>query len=109
MTRYLTLVNTRMEKLDKWSIKRVPQEEKGQVDALVGVATTLPIQETMMLTVYFQATHFISLERVHDIDYANLGWIEEIAKYLPTREVLEDEKQAHKIRVQAIWYILING
>lgn len=106
MTRYLTLVNTRMEKLDKWSIKRVPQEEKGQVDALVGVATTLPIQETMMLTVYFQATHFISLEH---IDYANLGWIEEIVKYLPTREVLKDEKQAHKIRVQAIWYILING
>lgn len=68
MARYLALADTWIEKLDRWSIKFVPQEENGRADALTRVTIALPLQETMMLPVYLHTTPSISLERVHDID-----------------------------------------
>lgn len=49
---YLTQVDIWIEKLDKWSIRRVPREKNEQTNTLVEVATTLPIQETTMLEIY---------------------------------------------------------
>ena len=57
----------------------------------------------MLLPIYLQVTHSISLEWVNDIVQVNLGWMEVIKKHFRTGEVLEDEKQAHKIRVQSFY------
>lgn len=67
MACYLTLVDTRIENLDGWSIWQAPQEENERVDALAKVVVTLPIQETMMLSVYLQVMASISLKWVNKI------------------------------------------
>ena len=95
-------MDAQIEKLDGWSIQRVPREEKGRANTLVRVAG-LPIQEAMLLPIYLQVTHSISLEWVNDIVQVNLGWMEVIKKHFHTGEVLEDEKQAHKIQVQSFY------
>lgn len=67
MARYLTLVDARTEKLDGWSIWRVPQEKNKRANTLVEVATTLPIQETTVLAIYLQITPSIFPKQVNDI------------------------------------------
>ena len=93
-----------LDKLEGWSIQHVSWEENKLADALVGVAAALPIQETTMLPIYLQATLSISHEWVKDIIQMDLGWMEDIVKYLHTRVVLKDGKETHKFRVQATWY-----
>lgn len=79
MARYLVLVDSQMNKLERWLIRCVPQEENGQANALTEkantlarVATTFPIQETIMLPIYLQATSFIFHEQVNDIVQTDL-------------------------------------
>lgn len=79
MARYLILVDSLMNKLERWSIRCVPREKNGQANALTGredalarVATTLLIQETTMLPIYLQATSFIFHEQVNDIVQTDL-------------------------------------
>ena len=72
------------------------------------VATTLLIQESIMLPVYLKVTPFITLEWMCEMDQADLGWMEDIVKYLRTREVSKDGKQANKLRIEAAHYTLIN-
>ena len=38
----------------------------------------------------------------------NSGWMHDIVKYLQTGELPKDEKQAHKLRIQATCFTLIN-
>ncbi|RVW23118.1 hypothetical protein CK203_107484 [Vitis vinifera] len=71
MACYLAMVESRLEKLDEWVIRRVPCEENGKADALVRIVATLPMKEA-------------------------------------TREIPGDEKQAHKLRIQAACFALIN-
>ena len=61
-----------------------------------------------MLPVYLQATPSITPEPVCSANEANLGWIHDIVKYLQTGKLPKDEKQAHKLRVQATCFTLIN-
>ena len=61
-----------------------------------------------MLPVYLKATPFITLEWMCEMDQADLGWMEDIVKYLRTGEVSKDGKQANKLRIEAAHYTLIN-
>lgn len=61
-----------------------------------------------MLLVYIKATPSIASKQVNDIVKTNLGWIQRIVDYLHTDKVLEDGKQAHKLRIQAVRFTLIN-
>lgn len=72
------------------------------------IATTLPINKFIMLLVYVKATPSIASKQVNDIVKTNLGWIQRIVDYLHTDEVLEEGKQAHKLRIQAVRFTLIN-
>ncbi|RVW36403.1 hypothetical protein CK203_083825 [Vitis vinifera] len=84
-TRYLTLAN-----------------------ALAGRATTLPIRDVVMLPVYLHATSSVASVPVCSIAEADPNWMHEIVKYLQTGELPRDEKHAHKVRVQAARFTLIN-
>lgn len=53
-----------MERLTEWKVERVSRDENEQVDALVGVAATVPVQRTMMLPIYYQSELAIALTRV---------------------------------------------
>ena len=61
-----------------------------------------------MLPVYLKATPSITFEPVCSTNEANSGWMHDIVKYLKTRELLEDEKQAHILCIQATHFTLIN-
>lgn len=109
MARYLAMLEAQLKMLDEWSMKSILRGENEKVDALVGVTTTLPIQDSIILLFYLKTTSSITLERVNDIDHMDLRWMEDIVNYLQTEEVpKEDRKQAHKLRVQVVRFTLIN-
>ena len=95
--------------LSNWRVKRIPYEKNRKVDALVRVIAALPIKASIMLSVYIQLMPFIASEWVHDVAHASVGWMHPIANYLRTGEVLEDGKQAYKLRIKAIRFTLINN
>ena len=39
MAHYLAMVESRLEKMDEWAIRRVPREENEKVDALARITT----------------------------------------------------------------------
>ena len=59
------------------------------MDALAGIAATLPIREAIMLSVQLQATPSIIPGPVCSANEADLGWIQNIMKYLKMGELLE--------------------
>ena len=108
MACYLTMVESRLEKLDEWVIRQVSCEENGKANTLAGIVATLLIKEAVMLPVYLKVSPLITPERVCNTSQTNLGWMLNIVKYLRTGEVLGDEKQACKLRIQATHFTLIN-
>lgn len=58
-----------------------------------------------MLLVSLKTTLSITPEWIHEMDQIDLGWKEDIMKYLGIRVILEDGKQAHKFRIQAAHYV----
>ena len=108
MACYLAMVESCLKKLDEWVIRWVSHEENGKADALAGIATTLPIKEAMMLPVYLKAAPSITLEPMCNTNQTDSGWMLNIVKYLQIGEVLGDEKQAHKLCIQATHFTLIN-
>ena len=44
MAQYLTKVRDTLNQLNEWVVKRIPCTEKIQVDALAGIAATLPVK-----------------------------------------------------------------
>lgn len=99
MVRCLSKVQANLDRLSEWAIKRVTWAENIQADTLVGIATILPIKETILLSLYFQATSSIATALVCSTNKTSDNWMNEIKAYIQTRELPEDSKQAHKIRV----------
>ncbi|KAL6342283.1 hypothetical protein AAG906_007497 [Vitis piasezkii] len=89
MTQYLTMVEKHLKKLDK-------------------IAATLPINGTIMLPIYLKVVLSITLMLVYNIGQIDSRWMFNIIKYLQTGDVLEDEKQAHKLCIQVARFTLIN-
>lgn len=48
--------------LSNWRVKRIPYEKNRKVDALVRVVAALPINASIMLSVYIQLMPFIASE-----------------------------------------------
>ena len=107
MAHYLTIVGDHLKKLDEWMIRRVPRKMNLKADAMAGIATTLPTREVVMLPIYLQVSPSITPEQVFNTIEANPGWMRDIVKYLRMEELLEDEKHAHKVHIQAARFTLI--
>ena len=60
-----------------------------------------------MLSLYLQAMPSITSKPVWNANEADLGWMHDIVEYLQIAKLPEEEKQAHKLRVQAA-FTLIN-
>ena len=78
MAPYLSKVRTSLDKLNKWVIKRISRIKSVQVNALAGIATTLPIKEVVLLPVYLQVASSIAVTPVCNTSETGVGWMHEI-------------------------------
>ena len=93
MAHYLTLVQNNLAKLGEWAVDWVPRIENSKADALAEVATTLPLEEAMLLPIYLQTTSSIVAASKCSTIEKNTYWTYEIGKYLRIRELPKDKKQ----------------
>ena len=57
---YLTKVRDTLQPLSEWTIEKVPRTDNVRAKALVGIATSLPIKEAILLPIYVQTSPSIS-------------------------------------------------
>lgn len=107
MAHYLTLVQAGLAKLGEWVVKRVPQTENIKANALARVVATLPIKEAVLFPIYFQDTSSIIATSICSTIEMDIKWMHEIVKCIRTGELLGEEKQGHKIKVQAAYFTLV--
>ena len=99
MAQYLSKVQNTLDKLSKWAIKRISRTKNIQVDALAGIAGTLPMNEAVLLPVHLQTTSSIVGALICNTSEMSVGWMHEIKTYLQTGDLTQESKQAHKIWV----------
>lgn len=64
MTRYLSNVQTNLDRLSKWVVKRISRADNIQADTIAGIVATLPVNEAILLFVYFQVVSSIAVALV---------------------------------------------
>ena len=113
MARYLTKVRDTLQRFAEWTIKKIKRIDNGCADALAGIAASLPIKEAILLPVHVQTnpsvTEAPTCNTIEASQANGQKWTEAIIRYLRIGTLLEEPKQAHKIRVQAARYTLIGG
>ena len=113
MTRYLTKVRDTLQRFTEWTIEKIRRTENGRVDALAGIAASLPIKEAILLHIHVQTnpsvTETPTCNTIKTSQADNQEWTDDITKYLRTGTLPGDPKQAHKTRVQAARFTLIGG
>nr|CAN79632.1 hypothetical protein VITISV_038058 [Vitis vinifera] len=102
MARYLAKVRNTLQQFTDWTIEKIKRADNGRIDALAGIAASLPIKEAILLPIHVQANP--SANQTNDQE-----WTHDIAEYLRTGTLPGDPKQAHKIRVQAARFTHIGG
>ncbi|RVW17189.1 Transposon Tf2-12 polyprotein [Vitis vinifera] len=113
MTRYLTKVRDTLQRFIEWMIEKIRRTENGCVDALVGIAASLPIKKAILLPIHVQTNPSVAEASTCNTIEAKQAdgqeWTNDIIGYLRTGTLPEDPKQAHKIRAQAARFTLIGG
>ena len=107
MARYLSKVQVTLDRLSKSAIKRIPHTKNVQANALARIVATLPIKEAILMPVYLQATSLIVIATICNTSETGVGWMHEIKMYLRIGDLLEESKQAHKMRIQVGRFTLI--
>ena len=109
MTKYVSLVNLQLGNFVAWKLKHVLRDLSDKADALAAVVASLPIKETVLLPIYYQLELSITTNRVNEIDKACPSWMTPIVRYLSLGELSDNRAEAHKIRVRAGQFSLVNG
>nr|CAN63790.1 hypothetical protein VITISV_003629 [Vitis vinifera] len=113
MARYLTKVRDTLQRFTEWTIEKIKRTENGCADALAGIVASLPIKEVILLPIHVQAnpsvTEASTCNTIEASQADGQEWTEDIIRYLRTGTLLEEPKQAHKIRVQTARFTLIGG
>ena len=78
MEKYASLVKQKLNTLSTWKIKHVPQDYNEKADALVVVAASLPIRETVFLPIYHQPESSILHAQVNQIEEVPPSWMDPI-------------------------------
>ena len=92
-----------------WKLKHIPRDSNEKEDALVAVATSIMIRETMFLPIYYQLASSITTDQVSQIDEESSSWLTLIMHYLSSGGLSDNRIEAHKIHVQAARFSLMNG
>ena len=113
MTRYLTKVRDTLQRFTKWTIEKIRKIENGRVDALAGIAASLPIKEAILLPIHVQTNPSVietfTCNTIKASQADDRDWTNNITEYLRTGTLPRDSKQTHKVRVQATRFTLIGG
>ena len=96
MTKYVCLVNLQLGNFEVWRLEHISRDSNEKVDALVAVAASLPVKETVLLPVYYQPGSSITTNRVNKIDEACLSWMTPIVRYLSLGELSDNRAEVHK-------------
>lgn len=78
ITQYLSKVHNTLNRLSKWSIKRIPRIENVQADTLARVVATLPIKEAISLPIHLQTISSIAITPMCNANEAGAGRAHEI-------------------------------
>ena len=108
MTKHVNMVTLRLGKFVAWRLEHVSRNSKEKADALAVVATSLPINATMLLSVYYQQESSITTNRVNEVDKACPSWMTPIVCYLSSGKLPDDKAKAHKTQVKAARFSLVN-
>ncbi|RVW15555.1 hypothetical protein CK203_077735 [Vitis vinifera] len=54
MARYLAKVRNTLQQFFEWTVEKIKRAENGRVDALAGIAASLPIKEAILLPIHVQ-------------------------------------------------------
>ena len=57
---FLIKIRDTLQRLSEWTIEKVPRADNVRANALVGIATSLPIKEAILLPIYVQTSPSIS-------------------------------------------------
>ena len=68
MTKYVSLVNLHLGSFTAWQLEHVLRNPNEKADALVAIAASLPIKETILLPVYYLPKSSITTSQVNEID-----------------------------------------
>ena len=109
MAKYVSLINLWLGSFAAWRLEHVPRSSNEKTDALAAVATSLPIKETVLLSVYYQPESSITTSQVNEVDETSPSWMTLVARYLSSGELPNNRAEAHKIQVQAARFSLINS
>ena len=107
ITGYMGLVKQRLGSFVAWKLEHIRRDSNERVEALAIVATSIPINETIFLPIYYQSASSIATDRVSQIDKTCPSWLNPILHYLSSGELPNNRVEAHK--VQAARFSLVNG
>ena len=109
MTKYASLVKHKLNTLSAWKIEHVTRDSNERVDALVVMAASLPIRETVFLPIYYQPESSLLHAQINQIEEVPPFWMDPIRLYLATGELPDDKDKAHKVRIQSARFSMIDG
>ena len=109
MAKYVTLVKQRIASFSTWKLEHVPRASNEKADALASVAASLPITETIFLSIYYQSDSSIAIIRVNQVGETSPSWMDPITQYINTRELPNEKDKAHRVQVQSARFFVING
>ena len=79
MAKYVTLVKQRLGSFSAWKIEHIPRDYNEKADALVVVAASLLITDTIFLPIYYQPDSSIATIQVSRVGKTPPSWIDPIA------------------------------
>ncbi|RVW53618.1 Transposon Tf2-8 polyprotein [Vitis vinifera] len=113
MTQYLTKVKDTLQRFTEWTIEKIKRTENRRVDALAGIAASLPIKEAILLPIHVQTNSSVAetstCNTIEARQADNQEWTNNIAEYLQTGTSPGDPREAHKVRIQAARFTIIGG
>ena len=109
MAKYVSLVKQRLGSFSAWKLEHIPKDCHEKADALVAVAASLSITETVFLPIYYQSDSSIITTRVSPMDEVSPSWMDPIVQYINTGELPNERDKAHKIQIHASRFSLVNG
>nr|CAN81178.1 hypothetical protein VITISV_004998 [Vitis vinifera] len=111
MARYLAKVRNTLQRFTEWIIEKIKRADNRRVDALAGIAASLPIKEAILLPIHVQPNPSVAeISTCNTIEAPQVDdqeWTYDIAEYIRTGTLPGDLKQAHKVWVQAARFTLI--
>ena len=100
MEKYVSLVKQHLSSFLVWKLEHVPKDCNERAYALSTVATSLPINKTIFLPIYYQPRSSIVSAQVRQVEeIPPPSWMDPIVQYISMGELPNERVKAHKIQI----------